>query len=268
MKPSSHVLITGASGGIGQALALEYAAAGLRLTLCGRDAGRLDALAAWCRERGAVVAVVQIDLRQGEAVRACLQAIDDADPVDTVIANAGVNSSLGPGGEAEAIEDVRRCFAVNALGAVETLSAFAERMRRREEGRLAVVASLGGWCGMPSAPSYGASKAAAMVYGEGLRSWLAPHGVTVTVISPGFVDSPMSRRYLGDKSLIWSAPRAARYMRRGIDRGRREVAFPLSMAVGLRLLMLLPAGLRDAIIRHQCAFTVIPDAESPRSKAP
>jgi len=263
----SHVLITGATGGIGQALALEFSAPGVRLSLCGRDAGRLAHVAERCRALGAEVHAQALDVRDGQALRQWMQEVDDACPVDAVIANAGVSSSLGPGNTAEPIEDVRRLFAVNTLGAVETLSALAERMRTRRAGRLAVVSSLGGWAGMPSSPAYSASKAAAKVYGEALRAWLAPYGVRVSVVSPGFVESPMSQRYQGAKPFTISATQAARHIRRGMEAGRAEIAFPLLLAVGLKLLALLPPRLGDAILRRGFAFHVLPDAESPRREA-
>ena len=190
-----HLLLTGATGGIGQALALVYAGPGWRLTLCGRDTARLVALCGACQAQGAVVTPLVLDVRDGEAVARELRAADDAWPVDTVIAGAGVSASVSPEGRGENPVDVRRLFGVNALGAAETLSALAERLRLRGAGRLAVISSLGGYHGSPFSPAYSASKAAARVYGEALRGWLAPYGVTVTVVCPGFVDSPMAPAY-------------------------------------------------------------------------
>lgn len=259
-----HILITGATGGIGQALAREYAAPGVRLSLTGRNPKALEDIAVQCRTAGAEVAATALDVRDAASLCDWMTAMDDVLPVDVVIANAGVSSSIGPGGEAETVADVRRLFAVNAEAAAVTLSALAERMRRRGRGRLAVVASLGGWCGMPSSPAYSASKSAAKVYGEAMRAWLTPYGVSVSVISPGFVDSPMSRRYQGDKPLAWDAARAARRIRVGIARGEAAIAFPAMLAVGIRLLNLLPARLIDAVLRRFFAFTVVPDDESPR----
>ncbi len=263
-----HVLLTGATGGIGQALALAYAAPGFRLSLFGRDTAKLEAVAAACRSQGATVETVAVDVRDEEELCRRIRAVDDACPVDTVIAAAGVSNAVAPDGRAESLADVRRVFAVNTLAAAQTLSALAERLRRRGAGRLAVVSSLGGYQGSPSSPSYSASKAASRVYGDALRGWLAPYGVTVTVVCPGFVDSPMSRRYQGDKPLLWDAATAARLIREGIEHGRPTVAFPWILALGARLLGLLPARLADAIQRRFFAFSVAPDAETVGSSTP
>jgi short-subunit dehydrogenase len=263
-----HVLLTGATGGLGQSLAYAYAAPNVRLHLFGRDTAKLAALAETCREQGASVTTVVVDVRDGQALCRHILAADEAWPVDTVIAAAGVSNAVASDGRAESLEDVRRVFAVNTLAAVETLSALAERLRRRGAGRLAIISSLGGYQGSSSSPSYSASKAAARVYGDALRGWLAPYGVTVTVVCPGFVDSPMSRRYQGNKPLLWDAAKAARMIRDGIEHGRPTVAFPWSLALGARLLGLLPARVVDTLQRRFFSFSVAPDAETVGSPTP
>ena len=239
MAERFHLLATGATGGLGQALATAYAAPGVHLSLTGRDPARLAAVSAICRGLGATVSTAPLDVRDGAALRAWILAADAALPVDTGIACAGVSHAVGAGGAPEPIEAVRRVFAVNALGAVETANALAERMRERGRGRIGIVSSLGGWHGTPSSPSYSASKSAARIYGEALRGLLAPSGVTVTVICPGFVDSPMSRRYVGAKPLIWEASRAAVAIRDAIERGAPRLNFPWPLALGNALLWLL-----------------------------
>lgn len=261
MTDSPHLLLTGATGGLGQALAQAYAAPGLRVSLTGRDPDRLAALAAICQSLGAMVATCALDVRDGDRLRTWILDTDADHPVTTGIACAGVSSAIGPDGPPEPIETVRRVFAVNALAAVETASALAEVMRPRRAGRIGIISSLGGWHGTPSSPAYSASKSAARLYGEALRGALAPSGVSVTVVSPGFVDSPMSRRYNGAKPLLWNPVRAARVIRRGIERGTPRVNFPWPLVLGNTLLWLLPARLTDAILARHFAFTVTPDAE-------
>jgi short-subunit dehydrogenase len=262
MPDPLHLLLTGATGGLGQALATAYAGPGVHLSLTGRDPVRLAAVSFLCRGLGAIVDTALLDIRDGAALRAWILARDAALPVTTGIACAGVSHAIGKGGAPEPIEAVRRVFAVNALAAVETASALAERMRARRRGHIGIVSSLGGWHGTPSSPSYSASKSAARIYGEALRGWLAPSGVTVTVICPGFVDSPMSRRYLGAKPLTWEASRAAVAIRHSVEAGAPRLNFPWPLALGNALLWLLPARLTDAILRRYFAFAVRPDAES------
>jgi len=262
-----HLLLTGATGGLGQALATAYAAPGVRLSLTGRDPDRLAALAVTCRNLGARVVTECLDVRDGARLRAWILDTDATCPVTTGIACAGVSHAIGPDGAPEPIEAVRQVFAVNTLAVAETASALAERMQARLAGHIGIVSSLGGWHGSPSSPSYSASKAAARIYGEALRGWLAPYGVTVTVISPGFVDSPMSRRYVGAKPWLWEADRAATAIRRGIERGAARVAFPWPLAAGAALVGLLPARLGDTILRRYFGFSVLPqedDATAPK----
>ena len=254
-----HLLLTGATGGLGQALATVYAAPGAHLSLTGRDPAKLAALSRICVAQGATVSTESLDVRDADALRDWILATDAARPVTTGIACAGVSHAIGPDGAPEPVDAVRRVFAVNALAAMETAQALAERMRLRGWGRVGIVSSLGGWHGSPSSPSYSASKAAARIYGEALRGWLAPSGVTVTVVSPGFVDTPMSRRYIGAKPGLWTAPRAAALIQRGIESGQARVAFPWPLAVGAAVVGLLPARLGDAILRRFFAFGVQPE---------
>jgi len=261
MKPD-HVLLTGASGGLGRALALELAAPGTLLSLTGRNRDRLDELVNLCQQRGSSCHATVLDLRDPDALAAWVRERDDHAPVDLALANAGVSCSIQPDGSGENMTDVRRLFAVNALGVVETVTPLAERMRQRRRGQLAVIGSLAGLRGLPSSPAYCASKAAAMIYGQSLRAWLAPYGVGVSVVALGFVDSCMSRRYIGGKPLLCQPEKAARAIIRGLERNKGLIAFPLPLYLGQKLLDLLPRDLGDAVHRRFFGFVVEPDSES------
>jgi len=257
-----HILITGASGGIGQALAMEYASAGVRLTLTGRNQELLESLGSKCRQKGASVHIEARDLRNLESLEAWAVSLDEAQPLDLVIANAGVSSSTGPTEEAEEMWQVRRVFAVNTMAVLETVLPLAQRMKARGRGQIAVMSSLGGWIGMPSSPSYSASKAATAVLGRSLRAWLAPYGVNVSVISPGFVDTPMNRRYIGARPFRITAQKAARKIKKGLDSNRPEIAFPLVLVWAITLVGLLPPVVHDYVLRRFFKFYVIPDTDS------
>lgn len=258
-----HIVITGASGGLGRALALAYAAPGTLLHLTGRCRKTLLALSLECRSKGAATRVRVLDLGHSQDIGTWIQEVCSRQPVDLFIAGAGVSSSLGPEEQPENIEDSRRVLQVNFLAAMEAVLPLARRMRDRRAGQIALISSLGGWCGMPFSPSYSASKAAMLVYGRALRSWLRPYGVMVSVISPGFVETPMSRRYQGAKPFMISPEKAALKIKKGLAANKAEIAFPMILALGIKALDFIPARLGDEILRRFFRFHVIPDQDSP-----
>lgn len=247
-SPTSIVL-TGASGGIGTALAHEYAAPGRVLLLVARDADKLKALARDVEARGATAEWAAIDVRDRAALRAALAEFDGRHPVDLVIANAGVTGGLGPDRSREPDAASDRQFDINLGGVINTVTALVEPMRLRGQGRIALVASLAGLRALPDMPSYSASKAAVVAYGHSLRGWLKPFGVSVTILCPGFVTSPMSARHKGAKPFEISAEDAARRMRRAIERRAAIHAFPLLLATGIYLQGLLPPKLADLFMK-------------------
>src|SRR5690606_18853811 len=135
-----HILITGASSGIGASLAQAYAAPGIRLSLGGRDEKRLAAVAELCLAAGAEVSQAQLDVRDAEAMARWIEHEDSAVPLDLVIANAGI--SAGTGGSGETPEQARRIFAVNCDGVVNTVLPAIDVMRRRRRGQIAIVSSV------------------------------------------------------------------------------------------------------------------------------
>ena len=246
---ASHVLITGASGAIGRALALAYAAPGVSLSLTGRDVARLEESAHLCRQRGAEVTSAPLDVTDSAALMRWIEAQDQRLPVDLAIANAGMTSSIGADGVAEPWPRIEQLFQVNLIGALASIHPLAERMARRGHGQIGLMSSLGAYVGMPISPAYNASKAAVMVYGAGLRGWLAPRGVGVSVICPGFVVSTMSDAYPGPKPFMLTAEDAARRIRVGLAGNRAVIAFPLPLALSMRFLALLPTDWSLALQR-------------------
>jgi short-subunit dehydrogenase len=253
-----HLLLTGASGGIGRALAEAYAAPGTTLSLTARDGGRLGAVASLCRARGAVAEAAALDVTDAGALAAWMAMRDEALPVDLLIANAGITGGSTAANAVEDIAEIRRLFEVNYFGVLHTVEPVLPRFLARRRGHVALMCSVAAFHGLPGTSGYGATKAAVKSYGEALRTRLHGSGVGVTTIFPGFVETAMSARLDGPKPMRWSAERAASRIRAGLDRGRGRIAFPLPLALGLLALDWLPLPLRDRIMGGY-SYRVTPD---------
>lgn len=250
MNPAAPrgVLITGATGAIGSALADQYAAPGQTLILFGRDQQRLEQLADHCRSRGARVVSVSVDLRECRLLMDRLREVCAAERPELVIANAGVSSTADCNGETwEAIEQVVQ---VNLLATMATVQAVLPYMRQQGRGHIALVSSLAAWYGLPVTPSYSACKAAIKNYAEALQGSLAGQGIRVSLILPGFVESAMSRSVPGSKPFLMTADRAAKIIKHGLDRGRRRISFPFPLTFGCWLLAVLPPALSGWLVRR------------------
>jgi short-subunit dehydrogenase len=247
MQQPSHVLITGASSGIGAALARRYARPGRRLGLGGRDLQRLEAVAADCRARGATVATAAADVTDRAAMRTWVLAADDAAPLDLVVANAGISAGIRASEETE--QRVREVLAVNLNGVLNTVFPAIERMRSRGRGQIALMSSLAGYRGFPDAPAYSASKAAVKALAEAWRGSLGQQGIRVSAICPGFVTTPMTQNNDFPMPFLMSAERAAGIVVRGLARDRARIAFPWPMTLGVWFISALPARWSDRLLR-------------------
>lgn len=247
MRDPRSIVITGASSGIGEALAVRYAAPGVRLALTGRDGARLDAVADRCRAAGAEAEAAAVDAADRAAMADWLARIDAARPVDLVVANAGISAGTGRGGEGE--EQARRILAVNVDGVLNTVFPLLPAMRARRRGQVALMASLAGFRGFPGAPAYCASKAAVRVWGEALRGELAADGIGVSVVCPGYVVSRMTAVNEFPMPFLMTAERAADVVVRGLARNRGRIAFPWPTAAAVWLLSALPPGWTDPLLR-------------------
>jgi short-subunit dehydrogenase len=243
----SSVLITGASSGIGEALAVAYARPGATLFLSGRDRERLAGVVDRCRERGADAHLRRLDVTDRAAMEAWVGACNGSRPLDLVIANAGISAGTGDGGETEA--QTRAIFATNVNGVINTVLPAVELMRPRGCGQIAIVSSLAGYRGLAGAPAYCASKAAVKVWGEGLRGWLAEDGVKVSVICPGFVTTRLTAANRFRMPFLMDADRAARIIVDGLAGNRGRIAFPWPMAAAVWLAAALPDRLMERLAR-------------------
>ncbi|MEM1385494.1 MAG: SDR family NAD(P)-dependent oxidoreductase [Pseudomonadota bacterium] len=260
----TSVVITGASSGIGRALAEALAAPERRLLLLGRDMERLEAVTALCRAQGAVAEPVVADVVDGSALATVLAAFEAKAPVDLVIANAGISAGLGPDRSPEPPGIARKIMRANVEGVLNTVEPLLPGMLARGEGQIALMSSIAALRPQPDLPSYSASKAAVRAYGIALRGWLRPRGIAVSVICPGFVTSPMSARHRGAKPWEMPAEPAAALILRGLARRRAFISFPWPLVL-LSWLdnRFLPAWLSDRMVA-MFAATVEPEAPPDR----
>ncbi|MCC8194630.1 MAG: SDR family NAD(P)-dependent oxidoreductase [Deltaproteobacteria bacterium] len=256
-----HICITGASSGLGAALALAYAQAGSLLTLWARDETRLAATAEACKGKGAATAVVAADLRDHRAARETLAGLDDANPVDVVFLAAGVITGIPPGGNRESAEDAFRTMDVNALGSLNLAACLFERMCARGSGHLIFVSSIAGLYPLPNSPSYSASKIAVSYYARGLAAIGRRFGVRVSCVYPGYLETPMGRRLKALKPFALPPDKAADLIRSRLEKGKDRVVFPLAAALGVYFLHVLPKPLADRLAL-KAGYRVVPDRES------
>lgn len=249
------ILITGASSGIGRALALRYAGEGARLALLGRDEARLRAVADECRKIGGHPMHAPIDVREQSALADWIQSLDRETPITLVIANAGQMTGTPPGGQIEAAVAAREIVETNLLGVMNTVQPLLAPMMARRRGQIAIVSSLAAFLPLPDSPSYCASKSAVLNYGLALRTLLAPYRVGVTVVCPGYIDTPMMQRESGAKPFKMTADRAAAIIANGLGRNPALLAFPFWLAWATRLHGVLPDALRGRLLRAM-RFTV------------
>jgi short-subunit dehydrogenase len=233
------VLITGASSGIGRALALELAQRGAKLGLIARRGDLLTALATEIYAGGGRAEFRAADVIQAAPLAAVAAELEQTlGPCDVAIANAGIyRRTDGADFDAATVAEVVN---TNVLGVTNLLAAVLPGMVRRGAGHVAVVASIAGLLGLPQGGAYSASKAALITLLQSLRLDLAPRGIRVTTILPGYVDTSMITDEERRTQNVISAADAARRIARGIERGRTEVAFPWGLWLEARL-----AGLLD-----------------------
>ncbi len=253
-----NIVITGATGGIGRAVAVELARPGHRFLLFGRDEARLAEVVTKVRAKGAEAVAANVPVEEAGEVARAIDAFDAAHPIDLLLTCAGVKCGNEAG--IEAAEQARRVMEVNVIGTIDTVEACLCHMVPRGRGRVALFSSLAAFAPQPDLLSYSASKAAIRSYGIALRRNLRRTGIGVTVVLPGFVDTEMTRRHVGPTPQKMNAEWAARIIARGLMRGRNTVAFPRMLALLSRLEGLVPAMLSDRA-HDRLRATIIPDED-------
>jgi len=244
-----NILITGASSGIGKALAIHYARKGAFLALAGRDEKRLKETAEECRMKGAEVSGSVLDITDQPAVYNWIQAIDSEHPLDLVIANAGISGGTNGQPEGESVAQARKIFDVNLHGVLNTIEPVLQNMLVRGTGQIAIISSLAAYRGWPGAPAYSASKGAVRFYGEALRGALWHTGVRVNVVCPGFIRSRMTDVNDFPMPFLMEADRASKIIANNLRKNKGRISFPWPTLFFAWLLSIFPDALTQHIIR-------------------
>lgn len=241
----STILITGASSGIGAALAEGYAAPDTTLILVGRNEVRLKEVGERCEARGARVVAGVIDVREKEKLADFIRRIDLVTPIDLVIANAGISTGTFSG--KENLQSAEAVFEINVTGVLNTIHPLIEPMKARGRGQIAVMSSLAGICPLPGAAAYSASKAAVRYYGDALRGKLKPFGVHVSVICPGWITTPLTEKNDFPMPFLMPVEVAATRIMHNLRQKKSRIAFPFRLYFLLRVLAMLPVFVSDAV---------------------
>ena len=249
------VVITGASAGLGEALALEYAGPGRVLGLTGRRTEALAAVAEASSAKGANVETHVGDVRDSEEFASWLGRFDARHPIDLMVVNAGIFSGIGRDGALETAEKVAALLRINLEAAILNANAAADLMRRRGRGRIAFIASLAARYPLADAPAYSASKAGLVAYGEALRERLADEGVAVSIVLPGHIATAQVANHVGPLPVLMTPGEAARIIHRQLARGASTIAFPLRLVCLVALSRCLPWRLR-ALAGKSSRFSV------------
>ena len=249
-SPAS-ILITGASSGIGAALARQYAAPGTTLFLNGRNADRLAEVAASCQALGAIVGTWTGSVTDADGLRAWIVECNATAPLNLVIANAGV--ALGAQDVTGLHQAAVDCFATNVGGVFNTVHPALEEMAKRpypvRNAQVAIVSSVMGYMGLARTPAYSTSKAAVKAYGQALRGAFRGMGISVSVICPGYVASGITARNTSTMPFYMEADKAAQIIARGLARRKARITFPWQVMVIARVLTNLPNFLIDRLNR-------------------
>ncbi len=240
MQPQDGVAwVTGASSGIGEAVALELAARGWTVAITARRLEQLEDLARRATGLPGRIVAHAGDVTDAAAMRVVVDAIESVHgPIALAFLNAGIAPATRPG--VFDIAALEAALAVNTLGAAKGLAAVLERMKPRGRGQIAVNASIAGFGGLPRAAAYGASKAATIYLCEALKFDCDRLGIRLQVVNPGFVDTPLTRRHDFSMPLLMTEAVAARRIVDGFARGGFEISFPRRLSWAVKLINLLP----------------------------
>ena len=244
-----NILITGASSGIGEALALHYAKLPQteNLFLCARNSERLEAVKKACQKQGSAKIHTKIlDITDKTAVENWINEAEKTAYLNLVFANAGVATLE------ETPQNIFNTFNTNVMGVINTVTPVVELYKKRQDTNkiIAITASIAGYHGLPTCPSYSASKACVKAYGEALRLSLLPHNIQVNTICPGFVRSRITDKNTCPMTFFMEAAPAAALIANRIEKNIGLISFPFPMRFASWFISILPNFLSDLIYKH------------------
>jgi short-subunit dehydrogenase len=245
----SCVWLTGASSGIGEALALELAKRGAKVAMTARRGEVLESLKRTIVAGGGIAECFPGDVRNLEEMRKIVAAIEQSlGAISLAIPNAGTHIFTVP--EEFNSQEYLDLMELNFGGMLRCIEAVLPGMLQRGRGAIAPVASLAGYRGLPRAAAYGASKSAMIHFLESIRFHLVRKGITISIVNPGFVKTPLTDKNDFKMPFLVDAPRAARIICDGIERGKREIAFPFPFNWVLKVARMLPAPLYESLVNR------------------
>ncbi len=241
------IFLTGASSGIGEALAIALAQRGATLGLLARRGELLKEIASKCEKSGGRARCFAVDVTDAEAVAKAAKTLrNEFGKIDVLIANAGIggNDSETRNLNAEAVAKV---ININLLGAVNAVSAVLPAMLKNKSGQLVAISSLAGFRGLPKSAAYSASKAGMTAFFESVRLDVQNKGVAVTIIQPGFIKTPLTSGRNNKMPFLMELEDSIPHFINAIERRKKFAAFPWQLATFVRLGKILPAGLYDKV---------------------
>ena len=247
MSKFKNVLITGASSGLGRALAIELSKKSQNLFLCARNFENLQETKNLCQNSNANIYLKILDVKDEIASQNYIAEIEETFALDLVIANAGISGGTAQG--TESFTQVKEIFDTNLYGVLNIVQPVIEKMTSRKSGQIVIISSLAGFVSLPSSPAYSASKSAVRIYGEALRGNLAEFGVKVNIACPGYIKTPMTAVNNFYMPFLMNSTKASQKIINGIEKNHGRIIFPIIFYFLIRVLLSLPFFLIEKIMK-------------------
>lgn len=238
-----NILITGASSGLGKAIALNYANNDTNLYLIGRNIEKLEEVKKICEEKNSNVLIKSIDVRNKEEMKKYLESININ--FDIIFANAGISGGTAGGFEND--DGVYAILETNIFGVINTINPIIPKMIQQNKGRIVIISSMASFRGLPTAPAYSASKSCIKTYGEALNNYLKNYNIDVNVVCPGFIKTPLTDKNNFPMPFMLNVETAVKKINKGLVKNRKFIIFPKFLYYIIKIIDMLPFGISDFI---------------------